>query len=66
MRTLVYLTLIFLARGEQQLWEKDASNDVYIEGSREGFEKVSLICSEKAMNVTVHLEEDFDGVFYTR
>lgn len=51
---------------EQEIWEKDASNDVYIEASREGFENVKLTCLEDRMEVEVNLEEDFDGVFYTR
>ena len=60
------LLLLPLSTCDQEVWEKDVSNDVYIEASREGFERVLLECEEDAMRVKVELEEDFDGVFYTR
>ncbi len=71
MRLLAAISLLVLGPHlilcEEQLWEKDASNDVYIEASREGFESVTLKClPEDEMEVEVKLEEDFDGVFYTR
>ena len=49
-----------------EIWEKDMSEEVYIEASRDGFEFVSLECLEKHFQVTLELEEPFDGVFYTR
>jgi hypothetical protein len=57
---------VAVAQPELHNWHKDASNDVYIEASDEGFESVSLNCDQDAMRVTVRLEEAFDGVFYTR
>ena len=53
-----------LAMGE--VWEKDMSNEVYIEASSEGFVSVQLTCGKKRMVVEVEMEEDFDGVIYTR
>jgi len=53
-----------LACGE--VWEKDMSNEVYIEASSEGFVSVQLTCGKKRMVVEVEMEEDFDGVIYTR
>ena len=49
-----------------EIWEKDMSQDIYIEASRDGFEFISLDCLEKHFQVTLELEEPFDGVFYTR
>ena len=63
MRILLVL-LARLACGE--VWEKDMSNEVYIEASSEGFVSVQLTCGKKRMVVEVEMEEDFDGVIYTR
>ena len=49
-----------------EVWEKDMSNEVYIEASNEGFVSVQLTCGKKRMVVEVEMEEDFDGVMYTR
>ena len=49
-----------------EVWEKDMSNEVYIEASSEGFVSVQLTCGKKRMVVEVEMEEDFDGVMYTR
>ena len=49
-----------------EIWEKDMSEEIYIEASRDGFEFISLDCLEKHFQVTLELEEPFDGVFYTR
>jgi len=66
LKALLTIFIVQLALAEQQLWEKDASEEVYIEGSREGFERVDLKCNEKFMKISVKMEEDFDGIFYTR
>lgn len=58
------MLLARLACGE--VWEKDMSNEVYIEASSEGFVSVQLTCGKKRMVVEVEMEEDFDGVIYTR
>ena len=58
------MLLASLACGE--VWEKDMSNEVYIEASSEGFVSVQLTCGKKRMVVEVEMEEDFDGVIYTR
>merc|ERR1712242_263243 len=42
------------------------SEDIYIEASHEGFTSVELSCGKKSMVVEVTMEEDFDGVIYTR
>ena len=49
-----------------EIWEKDATEDVYIEASRDGFDRVHLECLEDFMRVRVDFDETFDGVFYTR
>ena len=49
-----------------EVWEKDMSEDIYIEASHEGFTAVELSCGRKSMVVEVKMEEDFDGVIYTR
>ena len=61
---ILLLLLARLACGE--VWEKDMSNEVYIEASSEGFVSVQLTCGKKRMVVEVEMEEDFDGVIYTR
>ena len=58
------MLMVRLALGE--VWEKDMSNEVYIEASSEGFVSVQLTCGKKRMVVEVEMEEDFDGVIYTR
>merc|ERR1711936_460775 len=47
-------------------WEKDMSDEIYIEASHEGFRSVKLSCGKKRMVVEVKMEEDFDGIIYTR
>ena len=49
-----------------ETWEKDMSEEIYIEASNEGFTEVRLTCGKKRMVVEVLMEEDFDGVIYTR
>lgn len=49
-----------------ETWEKDMSEEIYIEASSEGFTEVRLTCGKKRMVVEVFMEEDFDGVIYTR
>ena len=63
MRVLLVL-MVRLVMGE--VWEKDMSNEVYIEASSEGFVSVQLTCGKKRMVVEVEMEDDFDGVIYTR
>jgi len=49
-----------------EVWEKDMSEEIYIEASHEGFHSIELTCGKKNMVVEVKMEEDFDGVIYTR
>ena len=58
------MLMVRLVLGE--VWEKDMSNEVYIEASSEGFVSVQLTCGKKRMVVEIEMEEDFDGVIYTR
>ena len=51
---------------EGEVWEKDMSEEVYIEASHEGFTEVVLSCGRNSMVVEVKMEEDFGGVIYTR
>ena len=48
------------------MWEKDMSEEIYIEASHEGFSQIKLSCGNKRMVVSVEMEEDFDGIIYTR
>lgn len=48
------------------VWEKDMSNEIYIEASHEGFHHVKLQCTESKMIVEVLMEAAFEGIFYTR
>ena len=61
---LLLLNIILLARAET--WEKDMSEEIYIEASHEGFSSVKLTCGKKRMVVEVKMDEDFDGIIYTR
>ena len=61
---LVWYTLCSVSVGE--VWEKDMSEEIYIEASHDGFRSVELSCGKKNMVVEVKMEEDFDGVIYTR
>lgn len=49
-----------------ELWERDMSEEIYIEASHEGFQQVKLSCEERRMVVDFLLDEDHDGVIYTR
>ena len=60
----LWCSLVLVCVGE--VWEKDMSEDIYIEASHEGFTSVELSCGRKSMVVQVNMEEDFDGVIYTR
>merc|ERR1712172_150963 len=54
---------------KDKLWEKDMSQEVYIEASVEGLKGLHLQCFKDKMKVTVELAdhvEDYDGVVYTR
>lgn len=63
----ISLLCICSTLGETEIWEKDMTNEVYIEASVEGLEAVHLECFEDKMRVKVDLEEKgFDGVVYTR
>ena len=42
------------------------SEEIYIEASHEGFSSVKLTCGKKRMVVEVKMDEDFDGIIYTR
>ena len=53
-------------RAVPETWEKDMSEEIYIEASHEGFRQIKLSCGNKRMVVSVEMEEDFDGIIYTR
>jgi hypothetical protein len=54
MRTvLVVAFFCVLAHCEQQLWEKDMTEEIYITASNEGFEYVNLTCSVDKVNVVL-------------
>jgi hypothetical protein len=61
----VWLCLL-LAMVRCEVWEKDMTDEVYIEASHEGFHSVQLTCGKKRMIVELDMEDDFDGVVYTR
>lgn len=63
---LMCLTILTFVTGESEIWNKDMSEEVYIEASHEGYKSVDLKCTEKGMEVKVVTDEDFDGVIYTR
>ncbi len=42
MFSVVLVVLLFQRGLADELWEKDMSEEIYIEGSHEGFEKVTL------------------------
>ena len=62
--TVGLLSLLLVVSAET--WEKDMSEEIYIEASSEGFTGVKLTCGKKRMVVEVNMEEDFDGIIYTR
>ena len=66
MKSLVVMMMMMVMRSSQETWEKDMSDEIYIEASHEGFESINLSCGNKRMVVTVKMEEDFDGIIYTR
>ena len=61
---LCLLSLVLVVSAET--WEKDMSEEIYIEASSEGFTEVKLTCGAKRMVVEVNMEDDFDGIIYTR
>ncbi|CAG0912983.1 unnamed protein product [Notodromas monacha] len=66
LRSIVWLALHGAVFGEKQTWEKDLSSQMKIEVSTDGFDSIRVDCSKDSMEVTVLMEEDFDGVLYTR
>merc|ERR1711971_699363 len=64
------LVVIWPSKAEKdKLWEKDMSQEVYIEASVEGLKGLHFQCFKDKMKVTVELAdhvEDYDGVVYTR
>merc|ERR1719150_2247435 len=72
MSLLLLIFNILLLLQEKQIvvraetWEKDMSNEIYIESSHEGFSSVQLSCGKKRMVVEVKMDDDFDGIIYTR
>ena len=62
--TVGLLSLLLVVSAET--WEKDMSEEIYIEASSEGFTGVKLTCGKKRMVVEVNMEEDFEGIIYTR
>ena len=64
MTPLLLLNTVLLVTADT--WEKDMSDEIYIEASHEGFRSVKLSCGKKRMVVEVKMEEDFDGIIYTR
>lgn len=47
-------------------WKEDLSNHVRIGVSDAGYSKVVLDCEDENMAFVIRLEEDFEGVIYTR
>jgi len=66
MHNLLLLTVLTLVNVNGEMWEKDMSDEIYIESSFEGFNYVKLACGKKRMIVNVEMEDDFDGIIYTR
>ena len=72
MSLLLLIFNILLLLQEKQIvvraetWEKDMSDEIYIESSHEGFSSVQLSCGKKRMVVEVKMDDDFDGIIYTR
>ncbi len=66
MRVIVISLIWTLVHCDTEIWEQDMSQDVYIEGTGEGFQNVLLNCHDESMEVIVHMDEKFDGIFYTR
>ncbi|CAB4058199.1 PSMD13 [Lepeophtheirus salmonis] len=59
---------LYLYRGDEELWEKDMTEEIYITGTSDGIVEANLTCHMKAMSISVRLTEpdDFSGAFYTR
>lgn len=57
---------IVLATGEEQHWQSDVTDSMGIGPSLTGYRHVGLRCAADHMEVDVELEDDFDGVLYTR
>ena len=66
MHNLLVLMVLTLHQVSSDLWEKDMSDEIYIESSFEGFNYVKLACGKKRMIVDIEMEDDFDGIIYTR
>ena len=65
-RTWRHWLLVLATLAAAEVWEKDMSEEIYIEAAHEGYEAVNLRCKENVMEVNIVTEEDFDGVIYTR
>ena len=66
-RTFLASVLILQIQGE--LWQKDMTDEIYIESSVEGLKELHLECTKTQMKVKIELAdhvEGFDGVVYTR
>lgn len=56
----------FGAEPEWQNWESDVTESMGIGPSLTGYRHVGLRCAADHMEVEIEMEEDFDGVLYTR
>lgn len=61
-----WTTTAVRADEEWQNWQSDVTDSMNIGASLTGYRRVGLRCAAEHMEVEVEMEEDFDGVLYTR
>ncbi|BES95199.1 Zona pellucida-like domain [Nesidiocoris tenuis] len=65
-RWILKFLLVWAVRAADDIWEQDLTDDMTIGPTTEGYSRVDLKCAAEHMEVTVHMEQDFAGVIYTR
>jgi len=51
---------------QQDLWREDLGRKMNIGVSASGFDEIKLECAEDALDVSIRMEKDFNGVIYVR
>ncbi|QQP36824.1 Uncharacterized protein FKW44_022033 [Caligus rogercresseyi] len=71
----MFLKIVFLwtilvgpCMGDEEIWERDMTEEIYITGTSDGIVEANLTCHAKVMSIRIRLTEpeDYSGAFYTR
>ena len=63
MWALIFYWIVWLLT---DLWREDLGRKMNIGVSASGFDEIKLECAEDALDVSIRMEKDFNGVIYVR